>query len=117
MEKPFTRIGKQILTSGGTHYADASDETAAQFMLDAINAKAMQNRALATASDEETAYQIGVGDGYEGAVQDIDRQTGGDGEYFASTIPGRGCPDADTMIAGIVERYDAAIARATGAGA
>lgn len=114
MEKPFTRVGKQIMASG-SHYADAADETAAQFMLEALNTKAMQARAIQTATSEEETYQIGVRDGYEGAVQDIDLQTGGDGEYYASTIPGRGCPDADTMIAGIVGRYDAAIARATGA--
>ena len=39
MEKPFTRVGKQIMASG-SHYADAADETAAQFMLDALNTKA-----------------------------------------------------------------------------
>jgi hypothetical protein len=57
--------------------------------------------------EEEKAYEIGKSDGYGSAVQDIDLLTGGDGEYFASTIPGRGCPDAATMKAGIVARFDA----------
>ncbi|QTH19740.1 hypothetical protein HRJ34_15330 [Rhizorhabdus wittichii] len=57
--------------------------------------------------DEEEAYQIGKRDGFEEAVAHIDRLTGGDGEYFASTIPGRGCPDHETMIRGIVDRFEA----------
>ena len=58
---------------------------------------------LAMARDDD-AYAIGFQDGYEKAVQDIDLRTGGDGEYFASTLPGRGCPDAGTMICRIVDR-------------
>ena len=58
---------------------------------------------LAMARDDDT-YAIGFQDGYEKAVQDIDLRTGGDGEYFASTLPGRGCPDAGTMICRIVDR-------------
>ncbi len=57
--------------------------------------------------DDEETYQIGKRDGYEEAVADIDQMTGGDGEYFASTIPGRGVPDAPTMAAGIAERFAA----------
>ncbi len=56
--------------------------------------------------DEET-YKIGFDDGYSEAVQDIDRRTGGDGEYFASTIPGEGCPDPATMILKIADRFEA----------
>jgi hypothetical protein len=52
------------------------------------------------------AYQIGYQEGYEEAVQIIDRSTGGDGEYFASNIPGEGCPDAASMIAKIVDRVE-----------
>lgn len=54
---------------------------------------------------EDEAYQIGYRDGYEEAVAVIDRSTGGDGEYYASTIPGEGCPDPTSMISNIVERF------------
>jgi hypothetical protein len=53
---------------------------------------------------EDEIYQIGYRDGFEEAVALIDRSTGGDGEYFASTIPGRGCPDPAAMIQKIVDR-------------
>lgn len=66
---------------------------------------AAPSRSEGGADDDEETYQIGLRDGYEKAVQDIDLKTGGDGEYFASTIPGHGCPDAQTMIQGIVERF------------
>lgn len=59
------------------------------------------------ATDEEEAYDIGKEEGFSDAVQRIDLLTGGDGEYFASTIPGRGCPDAATMIERIVDRFQA----------
>lgn len=62
---------------------------------------------LTTVGDDEETYEIGKRDGYESAVQDIDMRTGGDGEYFASTIPGRGCPDAPTMMQNIVDRFEA----------
>lgn len=54
--------------------------------------------------DEDTAYHIGVQDGFSEAVQLLDLMTGGDGEYFASTIPGRGCPSPIEMGARIVAR-------------
>lgn len=50
--------------------------------------------------------QIGERDGYERAVADIDRLTGGDGEFYVSTVPGRGCSDVETMKARIVERFN-----------
>lgn len=53
--------------------------------------------------DEEETYQIGVRDGYESAIQDLDIATGGDGEFRGSTIPGRAV-DVPTMKARIIER-------------
>jgi hypothetical protein len=66
----------------------------------------------AVEAQEDEAYEIGKKDGYALAVQDIDVLTGGDGEYFASTIPGRGCPDEDSMKARIVKRFDDMLAAA-----
>ncbi|WP_257540971.1 hypothetical protein [Sphingobium sp. CFD-1] len=56
---------------------------------------------------DEEAYEMGRRDGYEQAIADVDRCTGGDGEYFASTIPGQGCPDWQSMVAKIVDRFTA----------
>ncbi|QUT04039.1 hypothetical protein KFK14_12870 [Sphingobium phenoxybenzoativorans] len=70
---------------------------------------------LAAASredDEEDIYQIGKREGFEEAIQMVDQRTGGDGEYFASTIPGRGCPDWQTMLASILDRFEARAALA-----
>jgi hypothetical protein len=64
------------------------------------------------AADEQETYDIGHRDGYESAVQDVDLMTGGDGEYYASTIPGHGCPDPAAMKARIDERFKALTARA-----
>lgn len=61
---------------------------------------------------EEEAYEIGRRDGCEEAVADLDRATGGDGEYFASTEPGEGCPDPEAMKARIVQRLQATNTRA-----
>ncbi len=38
--------------------------------------------------DDDEIYQIGVRDGYEKAIQELDVEAGGDGEFFGSTIPG-----------------------------
>ena len=62
-------------------------------------------------SEEDEAYEIGVRDGYEEAVQDIDLLTGGDGEYrYAFGGPRRHCPDAETMKRNIASRFDDQIA-------
>ena len=63
---------------------------------------------IVDSGDADEAYEIGKRDGYEAAIADVDRLTGGDGEYFASTIPGRGCPDWQTMMVNIVERFESA---------
>lgn len=56
--------------------------------------------------DGDKAYKIGTADGYTAAIQDVDRRTGGDGEYVYSTLPGEGCPDAAAMLSRIVERFE-----------
>lgn len=65
-------------------------------------------------ADENDAYELGKVDGYSEAIADVDRRTGGDGEYFASTIPGRGCEDPETMMAGIVARFEGERTRVEG---
>lgn len=55
--------------------------------------------------EEDEAYELGKRDGFEEAVQTIDERTGGDGEFYGSTIPGRG-QDVPSMLEGIVERFD-----------
>lgn len=60
--------------------------------------------------DEDEAYEIGLRDGYDKAVQDIDLLTGGDGEYRACLgphDPDRYCPDAETMKRRISARFAA----------
>jgi hypothetical protein len=57
--------------------------------------------------EEDEAYELGKQDGYSDAIQWVDQHTGGDGEYFASTIPGRGCPGPVEMRERIVERFAA----------
>jgi hypothetical protein len=57
----------------------------------------------AAPDDEESYYEIGKRVGYEEAVQEIDVATGGDGEFYGSTLPGRGV-DAAAMKQRIVDR-------------
>ncbi|MEP9376154.1 hypothetical protein ABLE91_05530 [Aquabacter sp. CN5-332] len=59
--------------------------------------------------DPDEAYDMGKRDGYEEAAQEIDRLTGGDGEYrFCTNLdPERHCPDPATMIQRIVDRFNA----------
>lgn len=60
---------------------------------------------LQTEADGEHTYELGKRDGYEDAVQTIDVETGGDGEFYGSTIPGRGV-DVPTMQENIVNRFE-----------
>lgn len=57
---------------------------------------------------DEEMYQIGVRDGYSQAVQQIDRLTGGDGEYRYCTDhdPDRHTPGPAEMIQRIVDRFE-----------
>lgn len=62
-----------------------------------------------TQAEFDEAYEIGVREGYERAVQEIDLKTGGDGEYRYCTDhdPERHTPDAPAMIQRIVDRLEA----------
>ncbi len=62
----------------------------------------------ARSDDDEETYQIGVRDGYSQAVQEIDRLTGGDGEYRYCTDhdPERHTPGPAEMIQRIVDRFE-----------
>ena len=55
-------------------------------------------------SEEDEAYEIGVRDGYEDAIQDLDLATGGDGEFYGSTIDGG--VDMPVMKRRIINRFD-----------
>ncbi|MGV1787320.1 MULTISPECIES: hypothetical protein [Agrobacterium] len=61
-----------------------------------------------SSDDDEETYQIGVRDGYSQAVQEIDRLTGGDGEYRYCTDhdPERHTPGPAEMIQRIVDRFE-----------
>lgn len=78
-----------------THPVEATAEVEALFA----------DLSLHTEADDEATYELGKRDGYEDAVQTIDVETGGDGEFYGSTIPGRGV-DVPTMQAGIIERFE-----------
>ena len=59
------------------------------------------------AEDEaDDAYKIGLREGREGAIQDLDLKTGGDGEYRGSTTAGRTVGEA-AMEQRIIKRYAA----------
>lgn len=59
--------------------------------------------------EADEAYGIGKRDGWDAAIQRVDELTGGDGEYRFCTNgdPERHTPDATTMLARIVERFEA----------
>ena len=65
----------------------------------------MTDASNAPEDSADEAYLLGVRDGYENAVQDIDIMLGGDGEYFASTC-GDDCADPAAMKARILERWN-----------
>jgi hypothetical protein len=57
-------------------------------------------------SAEDEAYELGLRDGREEAIQEIDFATGGDGEYryVIGGDPDRHCPTADAMKQRIIDR-------------
>lgn len=67
--------------------------------------RAFAEREAELVGAEEEAHKIGVEDGRTEMVREIDLATGGDGEFFASTIPGRGCEDADAMKDRVLGRF------------
>lgn len=54
--------------------------------------------------EEEEAYKIGISEGRQEMVRDIDLATGGDGEFRWSTEPDRHCPCEEAMKARVIER-------------
>ena len=62
-----------------------------------------------TQAEFDEAYEIGIREGYERAVQEIDIKTGGDGEYRYCTDhdPERHTPGPEEMIQRIVDRFEA----------
>jgi len=65
-----------------------------------------------TPSESEESYRIGLDEGRQEMVREIDLETGGDGEFRWSTEPDRHCPDAETMKARVLVRYHATTSRA-----
>lgn len=86
-------------------------------LLDLLAAQASQIEALTKENDG--TYELGKRDGYEFAVQCIDIETGGDGEYRYcmgdKNWPETHCPDAGSMKIRISNRFTALQSRATAA--
>lgn len=87
-------------------------DQARQSLTEAATQLAEITRQLEIARSEcDECGEIGERDGYEKAVADIDRMTGGDGEYRVSLIVGGGLdddrhtPDAATMKQRIADRF------------
>lgn len=55
-------------------------------------------------SEDDETYEVGLRDGYEKAIQDLDIATGGDGEFYGSTF-GDGV-DMPVMRQRIIARFD-----------
>lgn len=55
--------------------------------------------------EEEEAYKIGISEGRQEMVREIDLATGGDGEFRWSTEPDRHCPCEEAMKARVIERF------------
>lgn len=102
----FKRNGWEV--SNGIAYHEPGDIAVSSVcindLLSALSAQVQDARS----DDEEEIYEIGVREGYERAVQEIDIKTGGDGEYRYCTDhdPERHTPDASAMIQRIVDRFE-----------
>ena len=85
-----------------------ADRDAMASVREAVDAAVRETRS-AYLDDGEEIYQAGKQDGYAEAVQDIDRLTGGDGEYVCSigAPSDRHCPDATSMKLRIMHRFRA----------
>jgi hypothetical protein len=94
---------EHVAIPGKSSYGLADEILAAAF--------APSERRQVTEADDDETYEIGKRDGYSEAVQEIDRLTGGDGEYRYCTNrdPDRHTPDPATMIRRIVDRFAAAL--------
>ncbi len=96
------RWGKGHDTLDGARAAAQADYEAR--IRSALSAQAQDTRS----DDDEEIYEIGVREGYERAVQEIDMKTGGDGEYRYCTDhdPERHTPGPAEMIQRIVDRFE-----------
>lgn len=91
------------------HPANAACPISACFFADTPELREAWNRRAptpVTEDDPDEAYELGKRDGYEEAVQDIDKATGGDGEYKGSTFPGE-TVDVPVMRQRIIDRLSA----------
>jgi len=95
------------------HLKDYCTEPAERVQVDAVmlelEALDAAGLTISRKGEAEEAYELGERDGYEGAVQDLDQATGGDGEFIC-VLGGpddRHCPDADHMKARIIGRFRA----------
>jgi hypothetical protein len=70
--------------------------------------------AIYTQAEFDEAGEIGERDGYESAIQDIDLATGGDGEFYGSTIDGG--VDVPVMKQRIIDRFAALASPPVGRG-
>lgn len=59
--------------------------------------------------EEEEAHKIGIDEGRQEMIREIDLATGGDGEfrYCMNGDPDRHCPDAEAMKARVLDRFAA----------
>lgn len=90
-------------------------QTVAGWVQDAMNGReALLSHIEGVEAESEELQKLAEEEGYEKAVQLIDLQTGGDGEYRFCTDgdPERHTPDAPAMIARISERFEGISSRA-----
>lgn len=74
--------------------------------------EAFARHRLENADDEEETHKIGIDEGRQEMVREIDLATGGDGEfrYCMNGDPDRHCPDAEAMKARVLDRFSPATA-------
>lgn len=97
--------GKPFIFDPATNFCHADDGGAPEHGIKYVPAAQVQD---ARSDDDEEIYEIGVREGYERAVQEIDIKTGGDGEYRYCTDhdPERHTPGPAEMIQRIVDRFE-----------
>lgn len=97
--------GKTFVFDPATNFCHAGDGGAPERGIKYVPAAQVQE---ARSADDEETYQIGIRDGYSQAVQEIDRLTGGDGEYRYCTDhdPERHTPGPAEMIQRIADRFE-----------
>lgn len=88
-------------TSAAQHLCSPQDRDAAIRLL----AQTFARHRHQAEREEEEAYKIGIGEGRQEMVREIDLATGGDGEFRWSTEPDRHCPCEEAMKARVIERF------------